>query len=98
MTTLNINYEILAGNCDGLDDDAIEQFAADLRAALAARIPEAEIDVTVRPNTSGLGGFKIFETDGQYEANPEDCEWDHEAVELVATSVMEQVYETAGAR
>ena len=100
-STIKITYTILDGNLGALDgdEDAIEQYAADLQAAIEARYPDANVDVTVRWNTSGNGGgADVREIDERgFEVSPDDGEWDIEAVERNIGYIAEKLFETAGA-
>lgn len=96
MSTLNITYTILAGNCGDLSRANVEIYADNLLDAIAAEYPDADIDVSIKWNTSGIGGgASVREVDEGYEINPDEAEFNTSEIETTIEYIAERVFETA---
>lgn len=98
MATLKITYTILDGNCGDLAENEIRQYASALESTIRAAYPHAEIDVTIKWHTSGIGGgASVREVEDGYEVDPDDCECDADEIETHIGDIAERAFETAGA-
>ena len=84
----HVLYAIDLGDM-GMDEAAVDAYARKLEAAISAEYPEAEVDVPVKTNVTGVGSGSFVSHDDDEYHDDEDRIRDH--VDHIASTVLQSL-------